>query len=44
MLQKINLKVFYPPPYEPETWHYQRAKNVDQIQQAIEQFFGGKII
>ena len=31
---KINLKVFYPPPYELEIWHYQGA-NVDQIQQAI---------
>ena len=34
---KINLKVFYPSPYKREIWHYQRA-NVDQIQQAIEQF------
>ena len=34
---KINFKVFYPPPYEREIWHYQRA-DVDQIQQAIEQF------
>ena len=34
---KINFKVFYPPPYEREICHYQRA-NVDQIQQAIEQF------
>ena len=34
---KINLKVFYPPPYEREIWHYQRA-NVDLIQRAIEQF------
>ena len=33
---KINLKVFYPPPYEREIWHYQRA-NVDLIQRAIEQ-------
>ena len=31
---KINFKVFYPPPYEREIWHYQRA-NVDQIQRAI---------
>ena len=29
--------MFYPPRYEREIWHYQRA-NVDQIQQAIEQF------
>ena len=34
---KINLKVFYPPPYEREIWHYQR-ENVDQIQRAIDQF------
>ena len=34
---KINLEVCYPPPYEGEIWHYQRA-NVDQIQRAIEQF------
>ena len=33
----INLKVFYPPPYEYEIWHYQRA-NIDIIQRAIEQF------
>ena len=34
---KINLKVFYPPPYERKMRHYQSA-NVDLIQQAIEQF------
>ena len=34
---KNNLKVFYPPPYEREIWHYQPV-NVDLIQQAIEQF------
>ena len=34
---KVNLKVFYAPPYEREIWHYQRA-NVDLIQRAIEQF------
>ena len=34
---KINLKVFYTPPYEREIWHYQRA-NVDLIQRTIEQF------
>ena len=34
---KINLKVFYPHPYEREIRHYQRAKNVDLIQRAIEQ-------
>ena len=34
---KINLTVCYPPLYEREIWHYQRA-NVDQIQRATEQF------
>ena len=34
---KLNLKVFYRPPYEREIRHYQRA-NVDLIQRAIEQF------
>ena len=34
---KFNLKIHYPPPYEREVWHYQRA-NVDQIRQAISEF------
>ena len=34
---KFNLKVWYPPPYEREIWHYQHA-NFDQIKAAIEQF------
>ena len=34
---KFNLKVWYPPPYEREIWHYQHA-NIDQIKRAIEQF------
>ena len=34
---KINFKMFYPPLYKREIWHYQRA-NVYQIQRAIEQF------
>ena len=38
---KISLKVFHPSHYEREIWHYQRA-NVDQIQQAIEQFLWEK--
>ena len=38
---KINFKVFYPPQYEREIWHYQHA-NVNQIQQAIEQFYWEK--
>ena len=36
---KINFKVFYLLPYEREIWYYQRA-NVNQFQQAIEQFYG----
>ena len=31
---KFNLKIHYPPPYEREVWHYQKA-NVDQIREAI---------
>ena len=34
---KFNLKIHYPPPYEREVWHYQKA-NVDQIREAISQF------
>ena len=34
---KFNLKIHYPPPYEREVWHYQKA-NVDQITQAISEF------
>ena len=34
---KFNLKIHYPPPYEQEVWHYQKA-NVDQIKQAINMF------
>ena len=34
---KFNLKIHYPPPYEREVWHYQKA-NVDQIRQAIGEF------
>ena len=34
---KFNLKVWYPPPYEREIWHYQHA-NIDQIKRAIEHF------
>ena len=34
---KFNLKIHYPPSYEREVWHYQKA-NVDQIMQAISQF------
>ena len=31
---KFNLKIHYPPPYEREIWHYQKA-NTDQIKKAI---------
>ena len=34
---KVDLKVFYPHPYEREIWHYQRA-NIDLFQRAIEHF------
>ena len=37
MFAKLNLKIHYPPPYEREVWHYQRA-NVNQIRQAISEF------
>ena len=33
---KFNLKIHYPPPYEREIWHYQKA-NTDQIRKPIEQ-------
>ena len=39
---KINLKIFYPLPYEREIWYYQRA-NVDLIQLANWATFLGKI-
>ena len=31
---KFNLKIYYPPPYEREVWHYQEA-NIDAIRTAI---------
>ena len=34
---KFNLKIYYPPLYEREVWHYQKA-DVDQIRQAIREF------
>ena len=34
---KFNLKIHYPPLYEREIWHYQKA-NTDQIRKVIEQF------
>ena len=37
MFAKFNLKIHYPPPYDSEVWHYQKA-NFDQIRQAISEF------
>ena len=34
---RFNLKIYYPPPYEREIWHYKKA-NIDLIQQAIREF------
>ena len=34
---KFSLKIHYPPPYEREVWHYQKAI-VDQIREAISEF------
>ena len=37
MFAKFNLKIHYPPLYEREVWHYQKA-NIDRISQAISEF------
>ena len=37
VLVKINLKIYYPPPYEREIWHYEKA-NADLIRRSIDQF------
>ena len=34
---KFNLKIYYPPPYEQEIWHYEKA-NVDHIRRSIDGF------
>ena len=34
---RFNLKIYYPPPYEREIWHYKKA-NSDLIQQVIGEF------
>ena len=34
---KFNLKIYYPPPYLREVWHYKEA-NTDLIKQAISNF------
>ena len=31
---KLNLKIYYPPPYEREIWHYKNA-SIDLIQRTI---------
>ena len=36
-VSKFNLKINYPPLYEREVWHYQKA-NADQIRQVISEF------
>ena len=33
----FNLKIYYPPPYEREIWHYEKA-NVDHIRRSIDEF------
>ena len=34
---KFNLEIYYPPPYEWEIWHYEKAK-VENIRKPINQF------
>ena len=34
---KFNLKIYFPPPYEREIWHYEKA-NVDHIRRSIDKF------
>ena len=34
---KFNLKIYYPPPYERETWHYEKT-SVDHIRMSIDEF------
>ena len=34
---KFNLKIYYPPLYEWDIWHYQKA-NVENIGKTIDQF------
>ena len=35
---KFNVKLFYPPPYEREIWHYEKA-NTDLIRRSVDEFF-----
>ena len=34
---KFNLKIYYPPPYELQIWHYDKA-NTDLIHRSIHEF------
>ena len=34
---KISLRIYYPPPYECEIWHYEKA-NADLVCRSIDQF------
>ena len=34
---KFNPKIYYPPPYEQEIWHYQKA-NIENVRKARDQF------
>ena len=34
---KFNLKIYYPPHYEREIWHYQKA-NIENIRKPIDPF------
>ena len=36
-LQKFDLKIYYPPPFEREVWHYQKADSI-LIRRAIYEF------
>ena len=38
---KFKPKTFYPPPYDREVWHYQKA-NIQNIRKAISEFSVGK--
>ena len=37
MFARFNLKVVFPPPYEREVWHFEKA-NIDHIRKAINGF------
>ena len=34
---KFNLKIHYPPPYEREVWHFQKA-DINLIRRAVNEF------